>query len=188
MGEVKRMETLKPRLNRSDFLNMGLDVLAAEGPRALTAARMAREMNVTTGSFYWHFKTVDEFCEELKSFWRDDIVVGIINDAREQAKSPGDVLEEIGRIIRQRRTDRYDMAMRNWARSDRSADEAVRAADSLRGELIAGVLKDAGASKAQARDKSNLLGAAWVGSQDMQDPDYRFNLMGLITRDSGSDS
>jgi hypothetical protein len=63
----------------------------------------------------------------------------------------------------------------------------VRAADALRSKLIAGVLKDAGASKAQARDKSNLLGAAWVGSQDMQDPDYRFKLMGLVMRDSGSD-
>jgi AcrR family transcriptional regulator len=182
------METPKSRLNRSDFLNVGLDVLAAEGPRTLTAARMARELNVTTGSFYWHFSTVGDFRDELKSFWRDDIVVGIIDDAREEAKDSGDLLEEIGRIIRQRGTDRYDAAMRSWARSDRSADKAVRAADSLRGELIAGVLKDAGASKERARDKSNLLGAAWLGSQDMKDPDYRFKLMGLITRDSGSDS
>lgn len=60
----------------------------------------------------------------------------------------------------------------------------MRSADVLRGELIAGVLRDAGASREQARDKSNLLGAAWLGSQDMEDPEYRFKLMALITRDS----
>jgi AcrR family transcriptional regulator len=178
----------KSQLQKSDFLIRGLDVLAGEGPGSLTAARMARELKVSTGSFYWHFKTVDDFRDELKRFWRDDIVVGIINDARDQAKDPGDVLEEIGRIIRQRETYRYDAAMRNWARTDRYAKKAVRAADALRGDLIAGVLRDAGASAQYALDKSNLLSAAWLGSQDMQDPDYRFKLMGLITRDSGSGS
>jgi len=182
------MEASKFRLARSDFLNRGLDVLAADGPRSLTAARMARELLVTTGSFYWHFSTVDDFRDELKRFWRDDIVIGIINDVREQAKDPGNVLDEIGRIIRQRGTHRYDAAMRSWAKSDRGAEEIVRSADALRGDLIARVLRDAGASEEQARDKSNLLAAAWLGSQDMDDPEYRFKLMGMITRDSDSNS
>jgi AcrR family transcriptional regulator len=43
---------------------------------------MARELNVTTGSFYWHFNTVNEFRDELKAFWRDKVVVGIIVDAK----------------------------------------------------------------------------------------------------------
>lgn len=104
----------KPRLSRKDFLHRALDVLAADGPRSLTAARLARELNVTTGSFYWHFDSIEGLCGELKTFWRDEVVVGIINEAKEQADDPAEVLNEIGRIIRQRRTDRYDVAMRGW--------------------------------------------------------------------------
>jgi AcrR family transcriptional regulator len=167
-------------LSRSIFLLRGLDVLVSDGPRSLTAARMARELNVTTGSFYWHFSTVGNFRDDLKVFWRDEIVVGIIFDAKKQAGDPAKVLDEIGKIIRQRGTHRYDAAMRSWAESDRDAEEIVRTADRLRGDLIAGVLRDAGANKEQAMDKASLLGAAWLGSADMN-PEYRFKLMRLVT-------
>ena len=179
------MESSKSRLAKSDFLNRGLDVLAADGPRSLTAARMARELNVTTGSFYWHFNTVDEFRDEMKKFWRDEVVVGIIVDAKEQAGDPASVLDEIGKVIRQRGTHRYDAAMRSWAESDGEAREVVRTADLLRRDLIAEVLQVAGANEEEAKDKSNLLGAAWSGSQDTE-PEYRFKLISMITRNSGS--
>ena len=76
------MESSKSRLTKSDYLRRGLDVLAAEGPRSLTAARMARELNVTKGSFYWHFESVDSFRDDLKRFWHDDVVIGIITQAK----------------------------------------------------------------------------------------------------------
>jgi hypothetical protein len=52
--------------------------------------------------------------------------------------------------------------MRSWAESDSDAEEIVRTADTLRGDLIAGVLRDAGANEERARDKASLLGAAWL--------------------------
>ena len=181
------MEPPKSKLAKSDYLYRGLDVLAAEGPHSLTAARMAREMNVTTGSFYWHFSTVDEFRAEIRKFWRDEVVVGIIVDAKEQAGDPTKVLDEIGKIIRQRGTHRYDAAMRGWAESDSETEKIVRAADLVRRDLIAEVLQVAGESKEEAKDKSNLLGAAWRGSQDI-DPEYRFKLIAMITKKSDSGS
>jgi AcrR family transcriptional regulator len=181
------MEPPKSQLAKSDFLNRGLDVLAADGPRSLTAARMARELKVTTGSFYWHFNTVDEFHDEVRKFWRDEIVVGIIVDARAQAGDPTNVLGEIGKIIRQRGTHRYDAAMRGWAESDSEAEEIIRTSDLIRHNLIAEVLQVAGESEEEANGKSNLLGAAWRGSQDM-DPEYRFKLIAMITRNSDSGS
>lgn len=176
------------RLSRSDFLRRGLDVLATDGPRNLTAARMARELKVTTGSFYWHFDSVEDFRDELLVFWHDVIVIGIINDAKEQAEHPGEVLNEIGRIIRQRRTDRYDSAMRSWAKSERRTEKIVQSADALRAELIAGVLREAGATEEVARDRTNLLGAAWRGSVDMEDPEYRHKLIEMITRPPNDES
>ena len=92
------MVAANERLRKSDFLQCGLDVLVADGPTKLTAARMARELGVTTGSFFWHFGTVAKFRDELLVFWRDVIVVGIIEDAKKQAEHPGDVLKEIGKF------------------------------------------------------------------------------------------
>ena len=174
------MESAKSRLTKSDYLRRGLDVLAAEGPRSLTAARMARELNVTKGSFYWHFESVDSFRDDLKRFWHDDVVIAIITEAKKLAKDPGDVLEEIGRIVRQRRTHRYDTAMRCWAEFDRDVQEVVRSADRVRRDLITKVLRGAGVDAEHANDRASLLGAAWLGSQDLDDPDHRFRLISLV--------
>jgi AcrR family transcriptional regulator len=177
------MEASTFRKGRADYLLMGLEVLATDGPRALTSARMAREFGVTTGSFYWHFSTVDAFRDELKLFWRDEIVVGIIAEAKEQAEEPEKVLETIGQIVRRRGTYRYDRAMRSWAESDRKALKIVKAADDLRGKLIKELLQEAGERGETATVKTSLLGAAWIGSQDMKDPDYRFRMLGVIQGD-----
>ena len=178
------MVAANERLRKSDFLQCGLDVLVADGPTKLTAARMARELGVTTGSFFWHFGTVEKFRDELLVFWRDVIVVGIIEDAKKQAEHPGDVLKEIGKFIQERGTDRYDTAMREWAKSEHKVKETIRSADTLRAKLIAEVLSEAGASEEQARDLTNLVGAAWRGSQEMGDSDYRLKMIGMITHPS----
>jgi len=43
------------RLGKADWLDAGLAALAAEGPAALRAEALARQLNTTKGSFYWHF-------------------------------------------------------------------------------------------------------------------------------------
>ena len=172
------------RHERVDFLLQGLEVLVADGHRSLTAARMSRELGVTSGSFYWHFKTIDDFRSELKKFWRDEIVIGIIREAGARAEAPAGVLEEIGRIVSERKADRFDSAMRVWAQLDREARKVVESADRLRRKLINEVLKSNGAAGDEAEDRVNLLGAAWQGSRDLKDTDYRLKLIGMITQNA----
>ena len=38
-------------------------------------------------------------------------------------------------------------------------------------------------SDEDARDRANLIGAAWRGSQDLDDPDYRMKLVGMAAAD-----
>ena len=170
------------KYRRSDYLIRGLEVLASDGPDALTAARMTRELGVTKGSFYWHYRTVQDFQDELQKFWRDEVVTGIIVEATAQAGNASQVLERIGEIIRRRKTYRYDTAMRAWAELDPGAREVVRSADAQRAKLIASVFEAGGDSAERARDRTNLLGVAWRGSQDMIDPDYRFRLIKMIEK------
>jgi AcrR family transcriptional regulator len=176
----------KSRLHRSDFLRMGLDILVDEGPGSLTAARVSKQLHVTTGSFYWHFRTVAEFHAETQEFWLRGILIPLIREARELAEHPGSVLEVIGQIVRQRGIVHYDGAMRRWARSDQDARKIVDAADKVRQELIKEVFLANGEGKAQATDKTDLFGAAWLGSQAIDDSDHRFRLLGMITGETES--
>ena len=178
------MEAGNPRLNKSTILWKGLDVLAKDGPGSITAARISRELNVTTGSFYWHFNTVEDFRQKLKEFFLEEIVLGITNEAKARFEDPREILKAIGEMVKQRKTYRYDAAMRNWAKTSSEAEKIIVSADEFRREMMTELLRAAGENDQDAKDHVNLLGIAWLGSQDMKDPDYRFKLLGLITKNS----
>ena len=46
----------EPQLSRDDWIVAALRVLVEEGIEAVQIAKLARDLNVTRGSYYWHFK------------------------------------------------------------------------------------------------------------------------------------
>ncbi|RTL63482.1 MAG: TetR/AcrR family transcriptional regulator, partial [Hyphomicrobiales bacterium] len=58
------------RLARADWVKAGLKALAREGASALKADRLARELGVSRGSFYWHFADVDAFHRAVLEGWK----------------------------------------------------------------------------------------------------------------------
>ena len=61
----------KQRLSADDWLRAGLQALTASGPEALKAEPLARRLETTKGSFYWHFEDVPRYRQALLNFWRD---------------------------------------------------------------------------------------------------------------------
>jgi AcrR family transcriptional regulator len=162
---------------------VGLEALVKSGPEALKAARLARMLGVTTGSFYWHFGCVAEFRSGLLEYWKEGVVGGLIRKAQASAQEPRQVLAELQKHILRSGTHRYDSAMRNWARTAPLVRDTVRSADEVRARFLIGALKDSGMSEEEARDRANLIGAAWRGSQDLGEPDYRMKLIRMAASD-----
>src|SRR5215471_6141327 len=65
-----RMED--PRLKREDWLRAARIALRRRGPDSVRIERLARNLGVTKGSFYWHFKDRDELLEALLREWEDE--------------------------------------------------------------------------------------------------------------------
>ena len=59
------------RLSPDSWIHAGFDALVAQGPSALKAEVLARGLNTTKGSFYWHFKDVPAFHERMLRHWED---------------------------------------------------------------------------------------------------------------------
>jgi len=62
------------RLGKADWLDAGLAALAAEGPAALRAEALARQLNTTKGSFYWHFQDVPAFQAAVLAAWAEALI------------------------------------------------------------------------------------------------------------------
>jgi AcrR family transcriptional regulator len=173
----------KPRLDREDWLRAGLEALAKSGPEELKAAKLARILGVTTGSFYWHFGSVAEFRTGLLEHWKETIVVGLIRAAQASAQEPSEVLPELRKLILRSGTHRYDAGMRTWAKTDPVVRDIVGKADEVRATFLVETLGNTGISEQEAHDRATLIGAAWHGSKELGDPAYRMKLIGMVASD-----
>ena len=169
----------QPARSREDYLELGLELLAASGPRALTATRVAAELEVTTGSFYWHFKNVAEFHRAVRTYWRQVVVPEVIAEAMRQSEEDGSKpIDRLGVLVWQSGIYRYDDAMRRWAQSSEETAEVLAEADAWRGRVMTAMMGDTDT----AREVTDLIGAAWRGSAGMRNVKRRARMIALTTR------
>ncbi len=74
------------QLQRFDWLQTALDIFVAEGIDAVRITRLANDLGVTRGSFYWHFQNREDLLHSLVSYWKDKNTAAI-TDSIEQAPS-----------------------------------------------------------------------------------------------------
>ena len=61
--------TTKRTLAREDWVEAARKELIARGVAAVAVVRLARNLRVTRGSFYWHFSNHQELLRALLQLW-----------------------------------------------------------------------------------------------------------------------
>ena len=162
-GQSKRTEgSGRRRLSRTDWLDHGLKILARRGPVGLKAEPLAKSLNVSRGSFYWHFHDLADFHAGLLARWRlhgTDNVIAVLDQAE------ADPRRRLQRLLSAalNNEDRLERGMRLWAHDHRAVAEAVAAVDQTRMRYVAALLREAGVSKHEARRRARLVYLAYVG-------------------------
>jgi AcrR family transcriptional regulator len=121
------------RTPRTAWIDAGLRALSAGGPDAVRVEPLARELGVTKGSFYWHFGDRDGLLDAMLDTWEHVVIDDVIE--RVDAGG-GDARARLRRLfaVAGRRRDLFDveLAVRDWARRDRSAARRLRRVDNRR--------------------------------------------------------
>lgn len=155
------------RLTKSDWVRHGLLTLAKQGPAGLKVGPMAEGLNVSRGSFYWHFADVAALRAELLRAWQEEQTDRIIRTLSERAEP--DRLSWLlqGAFNEDRRLDR---AMRAWAAQDDEVTDTVTSVDARRIAYIGSLLVDAGVDPAKAAPRATFLYWAYLGQAAAMDP------------------
>ena len=155
--------TAKPTLHRDAWHKKALDVLFSHGISSVKVEILARELAVTKGSFYWHFKNRDELLHQVVDWWRDKqkafiqrLDVTHITDAPNLIKSVIDFTHHT-------EDSRHDVAMREFARFDRYAAEAVAQIDHRRIDYLCALFQAANFETAEALLRAQALYFYQVG-------------------------
>lgn len=153
-------ETLK--LGRHDWLTIGLKVLAASGIEAVRVEPLAKLMNVTKGSFYWHFKNREDLLNAMLQEWEARETEDIIKQVEEAGGDASAKLLNLFQIAYQE-DGQLEKAMRTWAANDVRSAVAITRIDQRRIDYMQALFLQLGFHMVEAKARARLAYYSWIG-------------------------
>jgi AcrR family transcriptional regulator len=132
------------RLSRDEWLAQALEALSREGGNVLTVEALAHRMNVSRGSFYWHFKDRSDFIRQLVGYWSDVFSKEIVEEVQKLQVNAEERLLALMKAIVLSRLNQYDVPIRAWASHDPVAARQVKKVDKLRTDFVRALFRETG--------------------------------------------
>ncbi|WP_234890008.1 TetR/AcrR family transcriptional regulator [Sinorhizobium medicae] len=140
-------------LTRNDWVLAGLAALAEGGIDSVRVERLAKSLNVSKGSFYWHFSDRSDLLSALLDLWEKDFTAQLIANVASQP-TPRARLLALAEEALDASMDGVDVAQAEgafsaWAVLDPAAAVRVRAIEAQRIGYLVRELSLMGADTAQ---------------------------------------
>jgi AcrR family transcriptional regulator len=152
----------RPRHSAADWEQAALDVIAEQGLAGVAVEPLARRLNVTKGSFYWHFATRDALIEAALKRWEQADVEGLLRQI-DPIEDPRERLTQLFlRTSHEMRTHVIYSALLNTL--DHPAVQPVMQRLSLRRiNYLAVAYRALGLGRREAMHRARLAYSAYVG-------------------------
>jgi AcrR family transcriptional regulator len=153
---------MSKRLGKLQWIDAGLKALAAGGVEAVRVEKIAQALQITKGSFYWHFKDRGALLEALLHAWKtratDDVIA-------EVEKPGGDARTRLRSLfsITFKSDGRLDRAVREWAGKDPLALAAQDHIDRRRVGYVAALFEELGFAPMEAKARARFVYHALIG-------------------------
>lgn len=139
------------RLTRADWLQNGLNMLIETGVDSVKITRLADNLGVTRGSFYWHFQDRDELLDAMLGVWKQLNTDSIVAAVQQNDTLQDRVLALFELWLNPDSFDpRLDFAVRDWARGDAKLQGIISQADHRRLEVLIEMFVQHGCSESTA--------------------------------------
>jgi AcrR family transcriptional regulator len=134
--------------------------LASGGIGAVAVETLARDLAVTKGSFYWHFRDRAALLAALLADWArhaTEPLLRRLEGSTLASAAPRARLSRLAATVAGEGAGALDPAIRAWAHHDPAAARAVRGVDEARLAFIAGEFRSLGFTPAAAWTRARLF-------------------------------
>ncbi len=165
------MDAKPKELGKTDWIAAAFRALVAGGPSAVSVEPLAKNLGVTKGSFYWHFKDRAALHAAMLDHWERIATDRIIDDVEAHGGTGREKLERLIQHAVAAAPDAYGGAqaegvLRGWAASYDPAGEILARVDKRRRAYLAKLFQEAGLDKADARHAADVTYLASIGAQN----------------------
>ena len=163
-GGEKPRELVVDKQSKKSWLNAALKALASGGIDKVRVESLAKNLGVTKGSFYWHFKDREQFLDELLNFWAEQSTQTVIANpdyptdsrARVRAVAEDIVRHDLGKM---------DPHIRSWTQYDKRRARVVAKIDKVRFEFLRDLFLATGFSMSDSDLRAQSLYRYVLGEQ-----------------------
>ena len=155
---------------KAQWVVAGLESLRKGGVGEVRVERLAADLGITKGSFYWHFRNRGELLEALLEHWAREMTDLEFERIQAMRAGLGARLQALAEDVLEKGMGRYDPAIRAWARTDRKVAAAVAQVDRRRVRALTGFFEEAGFSRADARTRARLFYTFLLGEPQVRSP------------------
>jgi AcrR family transcriptional regulator len=165
-----KQKGLEPKLGRQDWIETGLAVLAESGVEAVRVEPLAKQMGVTKGSFYWHFKDRNDLLDAILTQWVEIDTNSIIERVNQLEADPKTKLLQLFELaiaddgLTPGLADgSIENAIRAWANHDPKVAALIAQVDRQRLKYTEHLFLEIGFSEAEALVRARLAYYSLVG-------------------------
>jgi AcrR family transcriptional regulator len=159
-------------LQSSDWIGAAFSRFADEGIESVRVEVLARDLGVSKGSFYWHFRDRGELLDRMLARWEGEELDWI--DAEDNAGPAARWARIVAKAADPERI-RSEVALRGWARRDSRVASRVAAIERKKAALIAQVLHDVGFTPSAADTWAEIVLMVCLGWLDRAKRDRAFH-------------
>lgn len=167
-------------LQPNDWIRAGIVQLAREGVESVRVEVLARELGVSKGSFYWHFRDRDELLMQMLQFWENSEGEWLSAEESGQGEKRNAAIRWARFVERSAKPERItqEIGVRAWAQRDERVALRVADVEKRRVRVIANILGDVGFARDAAESWSEMVWLVYSGWLDRSARDGEFRLAG----------
>jgi AcrR family transcriptional regulator len=148
---------------QAEWIRAAVAAMSRGGAEAVRVEALARDLGLTKGSFYWHFKDRPALLDAVLDAWAQEARARL--DAAAAYETASDRLVAVFRSLARGGDAVTDAEVFAWARRERSVAERVAAIERERVAFIKQQLSEMGASLVDAHRRAEaayLAAIAWL--------------------------
>lgn len=150
-------------LTKEIWIEKGLQVLKEQGFGELSIVKLANKLNVTRGSFYHHFKSLNDLIDCMIASWEERIVTKGFEKTLINHKQPEQEFRNLINYVTQL-NDRLDLVFRQWATNNPHVKAHMERLDQKRLSMLIEVFQRLANNEQEGTKLAKIAFYAYIGS------------------------
>jgi len=167
LSKRHRLEMPKIVADKKEWIKLGYNLFSESGENGIVVDKMSRKLKCNKSSFYWHFKSKNNFIESILKHWIQSETAEIIQKVNTLEQPKKKLLKLIEIAFHKDSNLDFIFFLKRYAKTNLEIRNKIDQIDNDRIAFVSELLKEIGHNKKEANLKANIFYKYLIGYHEM---------------------